>query len=53
VAAAARVLVRLGELALDLGPSLQELDVNPLMVLREGEGALAADALVVLKEVDD
>jgi acyl-CoA synthetase (NDP forming) len=50
VAAAAGVLVRLGELALDLGPRLLELDVNPLLVLPEGQGALAADALVVLTE---
>jgi len=50
VEAAASVLVRLGELALDLGPRLRELDVNPLLVLPEGLGALAADALVVLKE---
>jgi len=27
---------------------LVELDVNPLMVLKAGEGALAVDALVVL-----
>jgi len=50
VAATARVLMRLGELALDLGPRLGELDVNPLLVLPEGHGALAADALIVLKE---
>ncbi|HEY4027475.1 MAG TPA: acetate--CoA ligase family protein, partial [Candidatus Dormibacteraeota bacterium] len=48
VAAAAQALVQLGELALDLGPRLRELDVNPLLVLPEGQGALAADALVVL-----
>jgi acetate---CoA ligase (ADP-forming) len=48
VAAAASALVRLGELALDLGPRLRELDVNPLLVLPRGRGALAADALVVL-----
>jgi len=28
--------------------NLLELDVNPLMVLSEGEGAVAADALIVL-----
>jgi len=50
VAAAARVLVSLGELALDLGPRLRELDVNPLLVLPDGQGALAADALVVLTD---
>jgi acyl-CoA synthetase (NDP forming) len=52
VAAAADVLVRLGDLALDLGPRLRELDVNPLLVLPEGRGALAADALLVLREHD-
>jgi acyl-CoA synthetase (NDP forming) len=50
VEAAADVLVRLGELALDLGSRLRELDVNPLLVLPAGRGAVAADALVVLKE---
>ncbi|HXM54725.1 MAG TPA: acetate--CoA ligase family protein [Candidatus Dormibacteraeota bacterium] len=49
-AAAAGVLARLGELALDLGPRLLELDVNPLLVLPDGQGALAADALVVLTD---
>jgi acyl-CoA synthetase (NDP forming) len=48
VSAAAAALVCLGELALDLGPRLRELDVNPLLVLPEGGGVLAADALVVL-----
>ena len=49
IAAAARVLVQLGELALDLGPRLRALDINPLLVLRQGQGALAADALLVLE----
>jgi acetate---CoA ligase (ADP-forming) len=48
VDAAAAALVCLGELALDLGPRLRELDVNPLLVLPEGQGVVAADALVVL-----
>ncbi len=48
VQAAATALVCLGELALDLGPRLRELDVNPLLVLPEGRGAVAADALIVL-----
>ena len=52
VAAAAGVLAALGELALDLGPRLLELDVNPLLVLPEGQGALAADALVLLDHPD-
>jgi hypothetical protein len=45
----ARALVRLGELALDLGPRLLALDVNPLLALPEGEGCLAVDALLVLE----
>jgi acetate---CoA ligase (ADP-forming) len=54
VDAVAAVLVQLGELALDLAPRLRELDVNPLLALPEGGGALAADALVVLgKEETD
>jgi len=48
VDAAAAALACLGELALDLGPRLRALDVNPLLVLPEGRGVLAADALVVL-----
>ncbi len=46
--AVAEVLVALGELALDFGDRLLALDVNPLLVLAAGEGALAADALLVL-----
>jgi acyl-CoA synthetase (NDP forming) len=46
--AVARTLVGLSDLALDLGPRLQSLDVNPLFVMGRGEGALAADALLVL-----
>jgi acetate---CoA ligase (ADP-forming) len=45
-AAIARVLVKLGDLALDLGGRLRAIDVNPLFALPEG--ALAGDALVEL-----
>ncbi len=47
LAAVSRVLIALGELALDLGDRLAELDVNPLFALPDG--ALAGDALVVLR----
>jgi acyl-CoA synthetase (NDP forming) len=47
LAAVARVLVALGDLALDLNARLVELDVNPLFALPDG--ALAGDALVVLQ----
>jgi len=44
------VLVRMSALALDLEPHISEIDINPLMVLPEGRGAVAADALVVLRK---
>ena len=53
VAAFADVLVRLGKLAEDLSDRLAELDINPLLVLAEGEGVVAADALVVLRSEGD
>jgi acyl-CoA synthetase (NDP forming) len=43
------VLQRLGALAEDLRGRLVELDVNPLFVFADGEGAVAGDALVVLR----
>src|SRR5260370_10508857 len=46
LAAVSRVLVAMGDLALDLGTRLVELDVNPLFSLPDG--ALAGDALAVL-----
>jgi len=41
------VLVKMSTLALDLEDHVSEIDVNPLMVLPEGRGAVAADALVI------
>lgn len=38
-------LVRLSALAIDLRDVLQEFDINPLFVMKEGEGAKAGDAL--------
>ena len=46
-AAVSDVLVALGDLALDLGERLAELDVNPLFALPNG--ILAGDVLVVLR----
>jgi acetyltransferase len=43
------VLQRLGALAEDLRDRLVELDINPLFVFADGEGAVAGDALVVLR----
>ena len=39
-------LVRLSQLAADLGDFIAALDINPLMVLPEGQGVCAVDALV-------
>jgi acyl-CoA synthetase (NDP forming) len=44
--ALADALVRLSHLALDLGADIAELDVNPLAVLPDGQGAVALDALI-------
>ncbi|MGP8078627.1 MAG: acetate--CoA ligase family protein [Thermoplasmata archaeon] len=45
--ALAEVIERISQLAVDL-PEVSELDVNPLIVRRVGEGAVAVDARVVL-----
>jgi acetyltransferase len=42
-------LVRVSHLAVHLEGQLAELDINPLMVLAEGRGVKAVDALVVLQ----
>jgi len=39
-------LVNISNLAVHLDGNLSELDINPLMVLSEGNGVKAADALV-------
>jgi acetate---CoA ligase (ADP-forming) len=43
-------MLALGRLARDLGDRLESIDVNPLVALPAGGGALALDALVVLRE---
>ncbi|HET7036429.1 MAG TPA: acetate--CoA ligase family protein, partial [Thermomicrobiaceae bacterium] len=47
IAAAADVIERVSQLLSEL-PEIQELDLNPLLVGLEGEGCVAADALVVV-----
>jgi acetyltransferase len=44
--ALADVIVRVSQLALDLGDLIVALDINPLLVLPEGKGVCAVDALV-------
>lgn len=42
-------LLRLGQLALDF-PEIEELDINPLFVLNEGDGSIIGDARMILKK---
>lgn len=44
------IMMRLSRLAVELGDRIAELDINPLILYPEGEGAVAADALIVLAE---
>ncbi|MGD2127328.1 MAG: acetate--CoA ligase family protein [Desulfobacteraceae bacterium] len=48
VGAVADLLVRLSQMLVDL-PLIQEIDINPVMVFQEGQGAQAVDARVILK----
>jgi len=42
-------LLALGRLAHDLGDQVESIDINPVMALPDGQGAVALDALVVLR----
>lgn len=49
VDALVEVILRVQRMALELGDDLSELDINPLMVLGRGQGAVALDALAVCR----
>ncbi|MGC0331284.1 acyl-CoA synthetase (NDP forming) [Streptomyces sp. SAI-170] len=49
VDALVEVVLRVQRMALELGDDLAELDINPLMVLPRGHGAVALDALAVCR----
>jgi acyl-CoA synthetase (NDP forming) len=49
VDALVEVVLRVQRMALELDGELAELDVNPLMVLPRGQGAVALDALAVCR----
>jgi acetate---CoA ligase (ADP-forming) len=51
VAALVDTICRVADFATACGEGLVELDINPLMVLPEGKGVKAVDALVVLRKV--
>jgi acyl-CoA synthetase (NDP forming) len=48
VRAAARAIAALGDAVLAGGDALREVEINPLLVMPEGRGAVAVDALVLL-----
>jgi acetate---CoA ligase (ADP-forming) len=48
--AAISAIESIARFALDHASSLEELDVNPLLVLATGKGAVAADALIRIRE---
>ncbi len=49
VKAAAIAIAALGEAVLAGGDALREVEINPLLVLPQGKGAVAVDALVLLE----
>ncbi len=44
-----QVILRVSQLAMDLKEKVKELDINPLIVLGEGKGVKAVDALIMKK----
>lgn len=48
VKAAAKAIAALGDAVLAGGDRLREVEINPLLVMSEGQGAVAVDALVLL-----
>jgi hypothetical protein len=46
-------LIALGRLAHDLGDTIESIDINPLVALPAGQGAVALDALVVLRDTGE
>jgi acetate---CoA ligase (ADP-forming) len=53
ITAIADVLVKVSHMAMELEDKVEELDINPLLVLPDGSGVCVADALVILKNEDN
>ena len=52
VAAAARAIAAMSRFAVDASDWLAEAEINPLVVLADGRGVSAVDALIVVREID-
>jgi acetyltransferase len=52
VAALAKVLAEISNLALNLGEGWSEIEINPLIVREEGKGVVALDGLITLTETE-
>jgi len=50
IAALIDVIVKVGEMAVDLAGRIDTLDINPLLILPEGKGVIAVDALISIKK---
>ena len=44
------VIVKVGEMTMDLAGRIDALDINPLLILPEGKGVVVVDALVSIKQ---
>ncbi len=44
-------LINVGRLAVDWADRIEALDINPLLVMPEGQGVVAVDALLVMKKI--
>jgi hypothetical protein len=53
VAALARMLSALSGFAIQAGPMLRGVDLNPVIALAEGEGAFAVDAVIEIGDAPD
>ena len=52
IEALVRLIVAVGELAVEQSERLEALDVNPVLVLPEGQGAVAVDALLYTRTLE-
>jgi acetyltransferase len=50
IEAVIQVLLKLSELSIFLQDEIKEIDINPLIVLEEGRGVKAVDALIIKKD---